>query len=166
MIQIGPLNIVWLNDATTIEEAFVGKAEVISDRTSEGVKSVGFSGTFASYTGFGFIGTNYGPTWKERRRLALRSLMTNLDENFAMEADRLTDKLNGEVTKSTTAIHNRVIHMAVANVMSTIVFGRRFDYHDATLTSIIDSIFVLLRGPKVAPLRNIPFAGCIPAIRR
>ena len=165
-IQIGPLNIVWLNNASTIEEAFVGKGEVISDRTYGNAKPVGFSGTFASYSGFGFFETNYGPTLKGRRCLALRSLMINLDENFAMEAGKLTDKLSGEVTKSATAIHNRVIHMAVANGLSKIVFGRRFDYNDATLTSIIDAIFVLFRGRKVAQLKHIPFAGCIPAIRR
>ena len=87
--QIGSLNIVMLNDKSTIEEAFLTKADVLSDRTAEDAKFTGFPGQMANYVGLGIAEANYNPAFLERKSLIRRSMKVHKQRNFCLVTQRV-----------------------------------------------------------------------------
>ena len=176
---VGKQIFVFLNDLDTIKEAFVTKADVISDRTSEKVTSIlGVGGEFEKYTGLGIGEANFSKAFKERKRLALQSMKefgfggVSMDAKVVEETEFLIDALKDHVTppdggtRKSTDVHQRLIHLAVSNVICSVVFGRRFDYDDPSFVLAVNGIKVLFskqRGKKVAQL---PFAKHVPYVRR
>ena len=178
--KIGSLNVVWLNDMETIKEAFVTKGEVMSDRMSSDSKSFfAISGDLAKYSGLGIGETNYGKAFKERKRLALQSMKefgfggVSLEDRVVEEARLLVEELKKAATspskdanKRSTGVHNHVVHLAVSNVICSVVFGRRFDYADEKFVSVVDAIRFLFSGQKSSVITKIPFARYLPAVQR
>ena len=83
----------------------------------------------------------------------------------------LIEELKKEATKNAaekkaTDVHHRLIPMAVTNFTGRVFYGRRLDYSDPTLGSLVDAVFVLFRGTKSAAVEKIPFARFLPAVRR
>ena len=59
--KIGSINVIMLNTVELIKEAFIGKGESLSDRTSPGTRSfLEVSGEFSKYSGMGIGEANYG----------------------------------------------------------------------------------------------------------
>ena len=175
----GKTNLVWLNDLETIKEAFITKGDIISDRTSDEISSVlGVSGEFEKYSGQGIGEANFTRAFKERKKLALQSMKefgfggASLEGRVVEETEFMIDALkdfanppNGVVKKSTDA-HQRLIHLAVSNVICSVVFGRRFDYEDASFVLAVDAIKFLFSKQRGKQIENIPFAKYIPAVQR
>ena len=70
------------------------------------------------------------------------------------------------VGRKATAVHNRLIPMAVTNFTGRVFYGRRMEYDDPALGALVDAVFVLFRGTRSSDMEKIPFARCLPAFRR
>ena len=180
---LGKINIVWLNDLESIKEAFITKGDIISDRTSSKISSpLAVGGVFEKYSGLGIGEANHSKAFKERKKLALQSMKefgfggVPLEDKVIEETENLINALkkfanspsNGKIkTIESTDIHQQLIHLAVSNVICSVVFGQRFEYDDASFVSAVDGIkwlFSKQRGKQIAD--SIPFAKYVPAVQR
>ena len=176
--RIGNLTFIWLNDMNTIKEAFVAKGDLISDRTwSDGRSFFGAQDELAKFTGLGIGEANYNKAFKERKRLALHCLKefgfggVSIDEKVVEEARLLVTEMRKAASRksnlsSVTDIHNHVIHLAVSNVICSVVFGRRFDYADEKFVAAVNSIRFLFGGQKSGNISRVPLVKYLPAIQR
>ncbi|XP_053328562.1 cytochrome P450 2G1-like [Spea bombifrons] len=140
-LYVGPLPAVVLCGYQAVKEAlleqpekFSGRAEVpVVDLTSEG---------------YGIAFSN-GERWKELRRFSLTTL-----RNFGMGKRSIEERVQEEVgfllelfseTQESRFDPAFFIRRSVSNVICSVVFGKRFDYSDEKLQTLLDLMAENLR---------------------
>ncbi|XP_067651954.1 cytochrome P450 2U1-like [Haliotis asinina] len=118
--------VIVLNGYSTLKDAFVKNADVFSDRPHSLI-----SDFIAKGKGLG--GTS-GIVWREQRRFALNTL-----REFGAGRNIMEDKIHEEISQFLETLEaergqefdcKRQVHNAVSNVISSTVFGKRFEYSD------------------------------------
>uniref|UniRef100_A0A665UG02 Uncharacterized protein n=1 Tax=Echeneis naucrates TaxID=173247 RepID=A0A665UG02_ECHNA len=132
-VYLGPKKVVVLAGYQAVKEALVGCAEEFGEREIFAVH--GF------LINSGIVWAN-GDSWKEMRRFALTSLKDfgmgkKASENKVIEeCDKLTElfmKSDGE-----TVDVAQLIQCATSNVISSLVYGNRFQYDDPEFISLVN----------------------------
>ncbi|XP_071114114.1 cytochrome P450 2B4-like [Haliotis cracherodii] len=131
---IGSRLIVVINGFDALKEAFVKRGDVFSDRPHVfTVDKVG--------QGRGIVNTS-GKVWKEQRRFALAAL-----KQFGFGKASFEDKVQEEVAAFVAVLDQHagddvdpqnIIQTAIANVISSIVFGKRFSYDDPLFKKFLE----------------------------
>lgn len=169
-IEIGAIKLVFLNDASVIKEAFITKGEVLSDRPQPKIKD-----DLSVFLGMGngIANANYGKALKERKNLTLHSMKDfgfggkSLEETALEETEFLIGRLKEVADGSTpTDLHRKLIHLAVSNVICSVVFGRRFDYDDEKFVSAVNGIKSLFNLTTSGLLKKLPLVSRIPFVKR
>ncbi|XP_059211944.1 cytochrome P450 2K1-like isoform X2 [Centropristis striata] len=133
---LGPKKVVVLAGYKTVKEALVNYAEEFGDRDQPRIMT-------EFIKGHGLIWTN-GELWKAMRRFTL----TNL-RDFGMGKKACEDKILEECHhligvlkkfKEQPFATTRPLGHAFANIISSMVFGNRFEYDDPQFSSLIDSM--------------------------
>ena len=99
-----------------------------------------FSFIFDSYPGI--VSAHVGESQRERRRFALAALRSlgmgksRLVENIVDEIETLSDIFKGHQGEAFNPFHN--ITVSVANIISWIVFGTRFQHDDAEYNGFLE----------------------------
>uniref|UniRef100_A0A8C5R9Z7 Cytochrome P450 n=1 Tax=Leptobrachium leishanense TaxID=445787 RepID=A0A8C5R9Z7_9ANUR len=120
-----------------IKEALIDQADEFSERGDYPV--------FLNYYNNHDIAFSNGEHWKTLRRFALTTLRNfgmgkrSIEERIQEEASFLIDELTN--TKGSPSDLTKYFSRTVANVISSIIFGSRFDYRDERLKKIIDSVY-------------------------
>uniref|UniRef100_A0A6I8RMA8 Cytochrome P450 family 2 subfamily J member 2 n=1 Tax=Xenopus tropicalis TaxID=8364 RepID=A0A6I8RMA8_XENTR len=92
-------------------------------------------------TNKGLVAAAYGLSWKEHRRFTLSTLRTfglgkkSMQEKILEESEHLIYELNNH--KDSLLEPHFVLDNAVSNIICSVVFGRRYDYHDSTLRNVL-----------------------------
>ncbi|XP_034281342.1 cytochrome P450 2J2-like [Pantherophis guttatus] len=98
----------------------------------------------------GILTLRYGEIWKEQRRFSLMLL-----RNFGMGKKSMEEKILEEASYLIQVFMENIsmpfdpyefVNTAVINIISTILFGKRFEYDNSFLTTLLDEIH---RGSKV-----------------
>ncbi|KAK6965388.1 cytochrome P450 2U1-like isoform X1 [Biomphalaria glabrata] len=127
-LQMGPQRTIFVNTLEAMKEAFIKKADFFSDRSQNNI-----IGRHASNFFHGIISTS-GPNWKAQRTTSLAIL-----RNFGMGKNMLAEKILEEVSFYTKELGNSkgkpcdihyLTNMSVSNVISSIIFGKRFEFND------------------------------------
>ena len=173
--RIGGTTVIWINDLDTIKEAFITKGDVLSDRVPpDNPTFMSVGGELAKYSGLGIGETNYGQEYKERKHLTLQcmkefgGLGLSLEELVSAEAQILVAalRLEVEIRGKETDIHQRIIHLAVSNVICSVAFGNRYEYDDPSFLAAVNGIRFLFSGQRGRVISRIPFAKYYPSVRR
>ncbi|KAM8953367.1 cytochrome P450 2F2-like [Pelodytes ibericus] len=120
-----------------IKEAFIDQGEAFSDR--------GHYPVFLNYFSGHDIAFRNGEKWKSLRRFALSTLRNfgmgkkSIEERIQEEANFLIKELSS--TKGSPTDLTGYFARTVSNVISSIVYGNRFDYTDKRLLTITNSIY-------------------------
>ncbi|XP_046568798.1 cytochrome P450 2C23-like [Haliotis rubra] len=158
-VYIGNRLVIVMNGYEVLKDAFVKHGDVFSDRPHVFVID-------EISNGMGVLGTS-GQVWKEQRRFTLSTL-----RDFGMGKNMLQVKINEESASFLEAIAEMkgqkfdfrdLTHTAVSNIITSVVFGKRFVYGDKffkELTSRIDEN--LQSAGATAGLNFIPLARYIP----
>ena len=135
-------------------------------------------GELDKYSGLGLGAANYGKAFKERKRLTLLAMKefifggstledTVLEEvGFFINEMKMACKRDGLGRPMPTDIHLNLIHLAVSNVICSVVFGHRFEYTDESFRSAVASIRYAFSGQTGSMLASIPFAWRLPSVKR
>ncbi|XP_016149316.1 cytochrome P450 2K1-like isoform X2 [Sinocyclocheilus grahami] len=133
-VFLGPKKSVVLVGYKTVKEALVNHAEEFGDRDTR-------AGFRLMNREHGIIFSN-GENWKEMRRFALSNL-----RDFGMGKRGSEEKiieeiqyLNGEFDKFEEKPFDTTqpVNYAVSNIISSIVYGSRFEYTDPQFTEMVD----------------------------
>ncbi|XP_069842857.1 cytochrome P450 2F3-like isoform X3 [Dendropsophus ebraccatus] len=136
-LYFGPKPGVVICGYKAMKEALIEQNEEFGDRGDYPV--------FLNFIGDHDIGFTNGDSWKVRRRFALHTL-----RNFGMGKRTIEERIQEEAkflinefkkTIGSPVNPTKFLANAVSNVISSIIYGNRFDYKDKRLKAITDSIF-------------------------
>ncbi|XP_018598557.1 cytochrome P450 2K1-like isoform X1 [Scleropages formosus] len=135
-VHFGPKKVVVLAGFKTVKEALVNYADEFGDRD--------ITPAFYKMThNHGIVFAN-GDSWREMRRFALTNLRDFgmgkriIEEKIIEEIQYLTEefgKYNGQPFDNNDAVSH-----AVSNIVSSIVYGRRFDYSDSLSQEMVKGV--------------------------
>ncbi|XP_068949563.1 cytochrome P450 2J2-like [Petaurus breviceps papuanus] len=140
---VGGYNFIMVTGLPLIKEVLVNQDNVFIDRPP-------FPIHFHIFQSHGLIMSN-GQEWRQQRRFALMTL-----RNFGLGKKTLEDRIQEEARYLIEAIREEKgqpfdphfqINNAVSNIICSITFGHRFDYHDShfrELLKTLDDTTVLL----------------------
>ncbi|XP_015669368.1 cytochrome P450 2G1-like isoform X7 [Protobothrops mucrosquamatus] len=135
-VYLGPRRVVVLCGHDTVKEALVDQAEEFSGRGE--IASID-----RNFNGFGVALAN-GERWKQLRRFSLTTLRNfgmgkrSIEERIQEEAQYLMEEIRK--TKGQLFDPTFFLSRTVSNVISSVVFGSRFDYEDKTFLSLLQMI--------------------------
>ncbi|XP_065594159.1 cytochrome P450 2J2-like isoform X2 [Cyrtonyx montezumae] len=151
-MQVGSQSFVIINGLQLMKEALVTQGENFMDRPEIPMNAEVFSK-------FGLISSS-GHLWKQQRRFTLTTLRNfglgkrSLEERIQEECRFLTDAFRDEQGKPFNP-HFK-INNAVSNIICSVTFGNRFEYHDEefqNLLRLMDETFALY-GSVMSQLYN------------
>ncbi|XP_072836625.2 cytochrome P450 2J6 [Pogona vitticeps] len=117
----------------------------------------------------GIIMAPYGQAWKEQRRFSLMVL-----RNFGLGKKSMEERILAEAAYLIQAFTENMkapfdpfcfTDRAVTNIISTMVFGKRFEYDDATLRKVLDLLHLNLKlstGPWALVYNEVPLLRRLP----
>ncbi|XP_068454787.1 cytochrome P450 2K1-like isoform X1 [Clinocottus analis] len=155
-VYMGPQKVVVLAGYKTMKEALVNYAEEFGDRDPMKIMH-------EFNQGHGIIWAN-GDSWKEMRRFAMKNL-----RDFGMGKRASEDKIIEECEQLIEVINNfkgeafdtnQPIHLAVANIIYSMVYGSRFEYDDPVFTSLVNHMSSrnqLLSSPSITVYNLFPW---------
>ncbi|XP_036610923.1 cytochrome P450 2J2-like [Trichosurus vulpecula] len=135
-MHLGNLTFMMVTGLPLIKEVLVNQGHVFIDRPKVPVH-------FHVVKSFGLIMSN-GQAWKQQRRFALMTL-----RNFGFGKKTLEDRIREEARYLTEAIREEKgqpfdphfqINNAVSNIICSITFGYRFEYHDSQFWELLKSL--------------------------
>ncbi|XP_030429796.1 cytochrome P450 2J2-like [Gopherus evgoodei] len=132
-LQLGNLPIVIVNGFQLVKEVLVHRGEYFLDRPQMPL-------IYEIFGTFGLIFSN-GHSWKQHRRFALSTLRNfglgkrSLEERIQEESRYLTDAIEEE--KGQPFDPHFKINNAVSNIICSVTFGDRFEYHDSHFQKLL-----------------------------
>nr|XP_056705328.1 cytochrome P450 2J2-like [Euleptes europaea] len=132
-LQVGSMWIVTVNGLPLVKEALVHQGENFVDRPRFPLNDEIFGLS-------GLINSN-GNSWKEQRRFALTTLRNfglgkrSLEERIQEETRYLTDAIEDE--KGQPFNPHFQINNTVSNIICSITFGNRYEYHDSQFQKLL-----------------------------
>uniref|UniRef100_H3CWK1 Cytochrome P450 2K1-like n=1 Tax=Tetraodon nigroviridis TaxID=99883 RepID=H3CWK1_TETNG len=146
-VHFGPKKVVVLASHKTVKEALVGKAEEFGDRD--------ISPIFHDINqGHGILFAN-GESWKEMRRFALSTLRDFgmgkrlIEDKIAEECQYLIQKFEEHEGKAFDT--SRLANYATSNIISSIVYGSRFEYDDPRFVNMVNRVNDIIRLDRPPP---------------
>uniref|UniRef100_A0A670JL34 Cytochrome P450 family 2 subfamily J member 2 n=1 Tax=Podarcis muralis TaxID=64176 RepID=A0A670JL34_PODMU len=132
-IQVGKIWIVIVNGLHLVKEALVHQGENFIDRPVDPLsKEISRS--------LGVVSSN-GLTWKQQRKFAISMLRNfglgkrTLEERIQEESQYLREAIEAE--KGQPFDPKLQINNAVSNIICSVTFGDRFDYHDSNFQKLL-----------------------------
>ncbi|XP_025029006.1 cytochrome P450 2J2-like isoform X1 [Python bivittatus] len=117
----------------------------------------------------GLLTIKYGEAWKEQRRFSLMLL-----RNFGVGKKSIQEKILEEATYLVEAFIEKtsepfdpyeLVDTAVTNIISTIIFGKRFEYDNTFLKTLLDEIHQTSKlsvGPWALLYNAVPLVRRLP----
>ncbi|KAL2306970.1 hypothetical protein Nmel_004919 [Mimus melanotis] len=138
-VQLGHRKIVVISGYETVKEALVNQADAFSERPKIPL--------FEDLTNGNGVIFARGENWKVMRRFALTTL-----RDFGMGKKAIEDRI----------VEDKIINAAVANIIVSILLGKRFDYKDSRFIRLVNltNENMRLAGKPVVTVYNIfPYLG-------
>ncbi|XP_061450000.1 cytochrome P450 2J2-like isoform X1 [Rhineura floridana] len=165
-LYIGGIPIVFVHGLPLIKEVLVVKGTEFAGRPNN---------TFINtiHKKKGIIMAHYGQAWKEQKKFSLMVL-----RNFGLGKRSLEERILEEATYLSQAFTENLsmpfdpfclIDNAVGNIISTLVFGKRFQYNNSSLTNVVDLIHqntAMIIGPWAWLYNILPLVRGLPLPHR
>uniref|UniRef100_A0A8B9EIP7 Cytochrome P450 n=1 Tax=Anser cygnoides TaxID=8845 RepID=A0A8B9EIP7_ANSCY len=157
-IQMGPKTVVVLSGYDTVKEALVNHADAFAGRPKIQIIKETAKGKGVIFS--------YGENWKVMRRFTLTTL-----RDFGMGKKAIEDRVVEEYGYLADVIESQkgkplemtlIMNAAVANVIVSILLGKRYDYEDPTfkrLLSLMNENIRLFGRPSVSLYNIFPALG-------
>ncbi|POI31772.1 hypothetical protein CIB84_004477 [Bambusicola thoracicus] len=129
-VQFGGLTFVVVSGYQMVREALVHQAEIFADRPHIPLLQ-------EIFRGFGLISSN-GHIWRQQRKFVsatLKSIAVSFESKVQEESRYLVEAMEEE--KGQPFDPHYKINSAVSNIICSITFGNRFDYHDSNFQELL-----------------------------
>ncbi|XP_052522246.1 cytochrome P450 2J2-like [Tympanuchus pallidicinctus] len=129
-VQFGGLTFVVVSGYQMVREALVHQAEIFADRPHIPLLQ-------EIFRGFGLISSN-GHIWRQQRKFVLATLkntVVSFESKVQEESQYLVEAMEEE--KGQPFDPHYKINSAVSNIICSITFGNRFDYHDSNFQELL-----------------------------
>uniref|UniRef100_A0A803XKU5 CP2J2 protein n=1 Tax=Meleagris gallopavo TaxID=9103 RepID=A0A803XKU5_MELGA len=129
-VQFGGLTFVVVSGYQMVREALVHQAEIFADRPHIPLLQ-------EIFRGFGLISSN-GHIWRQQRKFVLATLkntVVSFESKVQEESRYLVEAMEEE--KGQPFDPHYKINSAVSNIICSITFGNRFDYHDSNFQELL-----------------------------
>ncbi|XP_006860677.1 PREDICTED: cytochrome P450 2K4-like [Chrysochloris asiatica] len=157
-IQMGPRTAVVLSGYDTVKDALVNYGDQFGERSHVPIFEKLFEGKGITFS--------HGETWKSMRRFSLTTL-----RNFGMGKRIIEDKIIEECQHLIQNFKSQrgkpfeiktVMNASVANIIVSVLLGKRFDYQDPQflrLLTLIGENVRLIGGPGITLFNMFPVLG-------
>ncbi|XP_004590596.2 cytochrome P450 2K6-like [Ochotona princeps] len=157
-IQMGLKKVVVLSGYETVKDALVNYGEQFGERPQVPIFERLFEGKGIVFS--------HGETWKTMRRFSLTTL-----RNFGMGKRTIEDTIIGECQHLIQNFESyrgkpfeikAVLNASVANIIVSVLFGKRFDYQDPQflrLLTLIGENVKLIGSPRITLFNAFPVLG-------
>ncbi|KAM4816135.1 cytochrome P450 2K6-like [Urocitellus parryii] len=157
-IQMGPKKVVVLSGYETVKEALIGCGNQFGERSQVPIFERIFNGKGIVFS--------HGETWKIMRRFSLTTL-----RNFGMGKQIIEDIIieecqhliqNLEAHRGNPFEITIVMNASVANIIVSVLFGKRFEYQDPQflrLLTLIGENVKLVGSPRITLFNMFPVLG-------
>ncbi|XP_031202898.1 cytochrome P450 2K6-like [Mastomys coucha] len=157
-IQMGPRKVVVLSGYETVKDALVNHGNQFGERSQVPIFERLFDGKGIAFA--------HGETWKTMRRFSLTTL-----RNFGMGKRIIEDIIVAECQNLIQSFEShkgkpfeikKVLNASVANVIVSVLFGKRFDYQDPQflrLLTLIGENTKLVGNSSIVLFNMFPILG-------
>ncbi|XP_078621675.1 cytochrome P450 2C3-like [Branchiostoma floridae x Branchiostoma japonicum] len=167
-VRMGMKDVVVLNDYTAVKDALVDRSELFASRSP-------FYYLFDAIFGFGkdIFSASWGPEFRQRKKFATTVLKNlgmrvgrgSIEDNIREEANCLRNRIAENNGQPFDVAHD--VAVAVANIICSMTFGKRYDYEDETfreLTKAIATISIELGAGHITAV--FPLLRFVPVVNR
>ncbi|XP_078584741.1 cytochrome P450 2J2-like [Branchiostoma floridae x Branchiostoma japonicum] len=164
-VRMGMEDVVVLNGYTAVKDALVDRSELFASRPPNYL--------FDTLSDFGkdIAAARWGPGFRQRKRFAMAALRNlgmkvghgSIEEHIREEANCLRSRIAENDGRPFDIAHD--VTVTVANVICSMVFGKRYDYGDETfreLSGAIDSVIVKIGAGQI--MNVFPFLRFVPIV--
>ncbi|XP_078621239.1 cytochrome P450 2J2-like [Branchiostoma floridae x Branchiostoma japonicum] len=166
-VRMGMKDVVVLNGYTAVKDALVDRSELFATKLP--------SYLFDAMVGFGqdIIAARWGPGFRQRKRFAttvLRKLgmkvgRGSIEDNIREEANCLRNRITEKNGQPFDIAHD--VTVAVANIICSMAFGRRYDSEDETFRELSKAIATVVFQLGTVRIGNVfPLLRFIPVVNR
>uniref|UniRef100_A0A669QML3 Uncharacterized protein n=1 Tax=Phasianus colchicus TaxID=9054 RepID=A0A669QML3_PHACC len=157
-VQMGQRKIVVISGYETVKEALINQADAFAERPKIPI--------FEDLTRGNGIVFAHGENWKVMRRFTLTTLRDfgmgkrAIEDRIVEEYGYLIDSIGSQEGKPFDA--SKIINAAVANIIVSILLGKRFDYKDSRFIRLqhLTNESMRLAGKPLVTMYNIfPYLG-------
>ncbi|XP_038074775.1 cytochrome P450 2J6-like [Patiria miniata] len=159
-VNLAGQRVVVVNGFEAVREALVKNASAFAGRPKMPL--------FHRLTeGQGIVSSDFGPIWREQRRFTLHTL-----RNFGFGKKSFEVKITEEINHMLAAFKEKgsepfhadhILEISASNVVSSLNFGRRFDYKDPQFQLLVDMIYRFSEiGTNAAAANFFPFLINLP----
>ncbi|KAI8498043.1 cytochrome P450 2 sub U member 1 [Branchiostoma belcheri] len=166
-VRMGMEDVVVLNGYTAVKDALVDRSELFATRPP-----LYLLDTMADF-GKDIVGARWGTGFKQRKRFAT-AVMKNLGmkggtgsimENIREEANCLRNMIAEYNGRPFDIAHD--VTVAVANVICTVVMGKRYDYRDETFRELSGAVVTVMDEVQAGQIINVfPLLRFVPGVNR
>ncbi|XP_041852022.1 cytochrome P450 2F2-like [Melanotaenia boesemani] len=159
---IGPKPAVVINGLKAMKEAIVIKAADFSGRPQDSLVNDVVQTK-------GIVLADYGSVWRDHRRFALMTL-----RNFGLGKNSMEDRIHDEVQYTIKTLETSIgktlspqvmFHNAASNIICQVLFGKRYEYDDETIKTIVQCIMAnlkMINGPWSMLYDSLPIIRTLP----
>ncbi|XP_078592882.1 cytochrome P450 2J2-like [Branchiostoma floridae x Branchiostoma japonicum] len=166
-VRMGMEDVVVLNGYTAVKDALVDRSELFASRPPNYL--------FDLTVGFGedIVTARWGSKFTQRRRFATTALRNlgmkvgtgSIEEKIREEAIRLRNRVAEYEGKPIDIAHG--INVAVANVICSMVFGKRYDYEDETFRELSEAVVTIMSELGAGQIISVfPLLRFVPGVNR
>ncbi|XP_078600339.1 cytochrome P450 2U1-like [Branchiostoma floridae x Branchiostoma japonicum] len=166
-IKFGTEDVVVLNGYTSVKDALVDRSELFASRPANYL----FDSMVDS--GNNIVAARWGPGFRQRRRFA-----TTVLKNLGMKVGR--GSIEDNIREEAICLRNRIadyngmpfdmthdVTVAVANIICSMAFGKRYDYEDETFRELSKAVATTIFEIGAGQIINVfPLLRFIPVVNR
>ncbi|XP_066289133.1 cytochrome P450 2U1-like [Branchiostoma lanceolatum] len=166
-VRIGMKDVVVLNGYTTVKDALVSRSELFASRPTNYINSV------KKKSPKGIMFAPWGTPLRQRKKFASTALKNlgmkvgrgSIEEKIREEAICLRNRIAENNGQTFDMAHD--ITVAVANVICSMAFGKRYDYEDETFRELSKAVRTVLLGLSTGQIISaFPWLRFVPVVNR
>ncbi|XP_078699616.1 cytochrome P450 2C5-like isoform X1 [Branchiostoma floridae x Branchiostoma belcheri] len=166
-VRMGVEDVVVLNGYTAVKDALVDRSDLFASRAQIYLPD--------AVLGFGkdIVTARWGAEFKQRKRFATAALKNlgmkvgtgSIEEKIAEEASCLRNRITDYNGKLFDISHD--VTVAVANVICSMVMGKRYDYQDETFRELAEAVVTIMAGLGGGQIISVfPVLRFVPVVNR